>query len=59
MTLSFNKFLLGVGVPADRYGDEPESDIRCSLCGMSEQVDRLDDAVEFAERHKCAPLRVT
>lgn len=57
MTLSFSKFLLGV--TEGRYGDEPEPDIRCSLCGHAEKVYRLDDAVEFAEQHECAPLRVT
>lgn len=54
MTLSFNKFLLGA-VPTD----PDTADIRCSLCGCSETVWRLEEAVQFADQHECAPLRVT
>lgn len=50
MTLSFNKFMITTTV-----------DIRCTVCGRNEVFDclRLDDAVEWAEQHECARLRVT
>jgi hypothetical protein len=54
MTLSFSKFMMD-------GTDMEQVDIRCILCGRAEAHDslRLDDAVEWAEQHECAPLRVT
>jgi hypothetical protein len=55
MTLSYSKFEL--------YADDAEQVVlRCLVCGRNEvQGDgiRLDDAIEQADQHECAPLRVT
>ena len=60
MTLSYSKFMLdGAERPS---GDEFGVDIRCLVCGHAEESSsgfRLDDAIEWAESHQCAPLRVT
>ena len=53
MTLSYNKFMLDVV--------HDLVDLRCTVCGAAGQFEglRLDDAIEWAESHQCAPLRVT
>lgn len=55
MTLSYNKFIIAPGPISESV------DIRCLLCGRSHDDDclRLDDAIEWAESHECAGLRVT
>jgi hypothetical protein len=54
MNLSYNKFML--------EGTDMETvDLRCTVCGRStkEDVIRLDEALEWADKHKCARMRVT